>query len=316
MIDISKIKPKEVKKYKFGVYTLIFLIILAVYAVLLIALVSWGLMKSMHQYIDFAGLHSSDPVTSIPGVWTLENYKVALEGIHLTVGSKADGTERMVYLPEMFLNSLVYSIGTSVIHIMTACIVAYMTVKHQFKFNKVVNFLYFFALMVPILGSTPSSIRVTEFLHLRDTWIGMFIMEMNFVGGTGYLLFQSYFRSVDDGYKEAALIDGASHFQIMVKIMIPLVRPLIFTFVLISFIGHWNEYQRPLLFLRKNPTAAYGLYRYSMDQQGQTGGAIINATAMPCKVAGYMLLIIPMFALFMVFKNKLMGNLSEGGIKG
>jgi ABC-type maltose transport system permease subunit len=73
-----------------------------------------------------------------------------------------------------------------------------------------------------------------------------------------------------------------------------------------------------MIYLQNNPTAAYGLFIYS-NGQGQAisfRGVSYSPSAVPVRVAGYMILIGPIFALFMIFKNKLMGNLTEGGLKG
>ena len=63
---------------------------------------------------------------------------------------------------------------------------------------------------------------------------------------------------------------------------------------------------------------AYGLFLYS-NGQGQAikyNGVSYSPSSVPVRVAGYMILIGPIFLMFMLFKNKLMGNLSEGGLKG
>ena len=300
---------KKIKKYYrnsgFSVYKLVFFILLSLYSVIFISLLLWGFIKSLHGFDDFiaGGMKAS----SWPGVFSLENYIKAFENIKITTPRNVGG--RTVYFAEMIFNSVFYSVGCATVSTMTSCIVAYLTVKHKFWFNKVINFIYFFTLMVPILGAMPATIRTTEMLGLRNTWIGMFIMRMTFTGGTSFLLYQAAFRSLDDGYKEAAVIDGASHLQVMVQIMFPMIRTIILTFFMMGFISYWNDYTIPMVYLQANPTASYGLYALDKSQGQGLGFVTI-------RVAGFMLLILPTFTLFLLFKDKLMGNLTEGGIKG
>ena len=97
--------------------------------------------------------------------------------------------------------------------------------------------------MVPVMGSMPSMIRLTEALNLRNTWPGIFIMKMTFTGGNSFLIFGAAFKGLDNGYKEAATIDGAGDFQVMVQIMFPLVKSLIFTFIIfIIFYYKWRVF--------------------------------------------------------------------------
>ena len=81
------------------------------------------------------------------------------------------------------------------------------------------------------------------------------------------------------------------------------------TIMLIQFISHWNDYNVPLLYLPTKPTLAYGVFHM----------VIINSSGplskVPIKVAGCMVLAIPILIIFIILKDKLMGNISLGGLK-
>ena len=82
--------------------------------------------------------------------------------------------------------------------------------------------------------------------------------------------------------------------------------------MLLSFITLWNDYQTPLLYYPNKPTLAYAVY-----SMANTGGAsaTIATTGLPQKVAGCMILAIPLVALFIGCRNIILGNLSMGGLK-
>ena len=285
-------------------YTITVFIILLAYCIYQIAILAWGFMKSMHDPEDYL---LQGTVANWPEVWSLQNYIKAFSTIAITLERHLGG--RTVYLGEMLFNSLFYSIGCAVVGVMTSCVVSYVVNKHNFKFNKVINFIFYFSLMVPVMGSMPSMIRLTEALNLRNTWPGIFIMKMTFTGGNSFLIFGAAFKGLDNGYKEAATIDGAGDFQVMVQIMFPLVKSLIFTFMMISFIGYWNDYSAPLVYLQQYPPAALGLFKFNSNQSQGTN-------FLTYKIAGFMILMIPTFIIFMIFKNKFMYNVTEGGMKG
>ena len=305
----KNIKPvkktlKEKLKKNLNIYTVSIFVILMVYCIYQIAILAWGLMKSLHDPEDYL---LRGTVSNWPDKFSLVNYIKAFSTISITLERHLGGYT--IYLGEMFLNSLLYSFISASVYTMTACMVAYVVNKHNFRFNKVVNFIFWFTYMVPIMGTMGSTIQITETLGLRNTWFGIIALKLTFTGGNAFLLFGAAFRSLDNGYKEAAIIDGASDLQVMVQIMFPLVKGLIFIFFMLGFIGYWNDYYTPMIYLQKNPTAAYGLFRFNNNQAQGTN-------FLTYKLAGFMILMIPTFIIFMICRNRFMGNLSEGGIKG
>ena len=298
-------KKMTKKKITFNAYTAIFFILLCVYTFLLLVILCWGFIKSLHEFDDF--ILGGSLASSWPGKFTLTNYSEAFSIIRYPLATKYGGGE--IYFAEMFFNSVVYATGSATVSVLTTCIMAYVTVKHRFAFNKVINAIFYFTLLVPIVGAMPASIRITNALNLMDKWYGIFFMKLTFVGGVGFLIFQAAFKSLDDGYKEAALIDGASHFHIMVLISFPLVKTTIMTLFMMSFIGFWNDYQTPMIYMPTHPTAAYGLYVFNNNQNPRF--AFITY-----KVAGFMVLLLPILFIFLILKDKMMGGLTEGGLKG
>ena len=76
---------------------------------------------------------------------------------------------------------------------------------------------------------------------------------------------------------------------------------------LLTFVGLWNEYQIPLLYIPQKPTISYGLFLFYSNMTHDT----------PYKLAACIVVLVPILLLFIIFKNKLMGRLSlEGGVKG
>lgn len=276
-------------------------VLMAVYALIMIVLFVWALFSSVKTQLDF----ESNPF-GLPTEWKFSNYLTALSKFSVPV--MENGVSRKVYLPEMLLNSLLYSVGCTIVNTTVTCLVAYVTAKYNYRFSKVVYGIVIVTMILPVVGSLPSELEMARNLGIYDTIWGQLIMKANFLG-MNYLIFYSAFKNLPWDYAEAAFVDGASHFHVMTRIMIPMVKPVISIVMLLAFIGYWNDYYVPMMFMPNHPVAAYGLYRF----QQATDSAISN---IPMKISGCMIVFAPIFVLFLAMKDKLIGNLTVGGLKG
>ena len=104
-------------------------------------------------------------------------------------------------------------------------------------------------------------------------------------------------------------MDGATHFRVLLTIMIPMIRTTILALFILGFIGAWNDYQTPMVYMPNMPTIAYGLFQYVRSSDSDVSG-------IPMQITGCVVVMIPIMILFIVFRNQIMGNLAMGGIKG
>ena len=291
-------------KKSFNLLFIVLFIILVAYAVSIFALLGWGLVKSLQSETDF--IIQGGKGWSIPKEWTIDNYLIAFSNIEYTIPLDLGGGT--VYFAEMFFNSFVYAGVCTLLTVFCDCSVAYLTTKINNKFNRVINFIVYFKMLIPLYGTMPANIKLLTSLGVMDNFVGMFLMTFCF-GGTNFLLFQAAFKSLSNDYIEAAIIDGASQFSIMFKICFPLIKTTIGVLFITLFVTRWNDYMTPLIYLRKSPTAAYGLYVFNNTNKSYHS-YIVN------KIAGFYIFIIPTLLIFLLAKDKLMGNLTLGGVKG
>lgn len=154
----------------------------------------------------------------------------------------------------------------------------------------------------------PSELRIMKALGLYDSLWGMMIMRANFVGGTTFLIFNVAFKGLPKDFSEAAEIDGASNLTVMLHVMLPLAKNMFFTLWLLLFIQYWNDYQTPLLYFPSKPTLSYGLYMFTTNSTGQ-------GKEIQYQLAACFLLMIPILIIFLFTSEKLIGNVSMGGLK-
>ena len=270
--------------------------IMVIYTLIMFTLIGWAVLKSLQTVEDFVfqGLSYS----SIPKEFGLDNYISSFT--HIKCGE--------TYLAEMFLNSILYAAGCAAVSVLMPCLIGYVTAKVNVWFNKVLLGAVYFSMFFTCYGSMPSMIQTMNDLSLIDTWPGLFIMKASFLSNT-CLIFNATFHGLSKEYSEAAMIDGASHFEVMFKVCFPLIKTTILVLFVTSFITFWNDYQTPMIYLSEHPTASYGLFVFNQSTNSYEDFLVY-------KVAGFVLILAPTFMIFLVMKDYLLGNLTEGGVKG
>lgn len=293
------------KLKKTNVAYIVLFVILAAYTVSLALPMLWTLLTSLKDYEIYKKALTQKDVAELIGLSNLSfnNYKIAFEVFTVT-----SETGAKVNILGMFVNSLLYGLGCAVVATITPCIVSYLCARYKYKFGSVIYTIVLIVMALPIVGSLPSEIQMTKTLHLYDNVLGMYILKANFLG-LYFLVFHAQFKSIAYDYTEAAEIDGASDLRIMLSIIFPLAMGTISTVFVLNFIAFWNDYQTPMIYWPSYPVAAYGMFQLQKTTLGQ-------AAQMPIKLAGIMIMALPILIVFAVFNRKVMSNVSVGGIKG
>lgn len=264
------------------------------YSLSIIFFIVWALYNSFKLSTDFL-----DDMMSLPKVWEVANYKEAYDYIEYNE----------VKFVGMFFNSIWFAGGSSLLTIFMHAVTGYVFAKYDFPCKETAFKFILFTLALPIVGSLPSMYKVVYTLRLEETPLYL----VTYLGGFGsnFLIMYSYFKGIDKTYMEAAEIDGAGRFGIFFKIMMPLAIPPCFSLFLMTFIGQWNNYETPMLFLDSLPPLSSGLYEFREMMR-------FSESSSPETVffAGALLASMPVVILIACFGDKIMTNVSIGGIKG
>ena len=296
----SKIKIGKEKK-KWSMFSVIAVTFLSIYALSLVLALLWALLSSLKSRFDFR----ENPF-SLPKNWRFDNYMKAFG--ELFVGIETATGSRNVYMPELLFNTVVYALGSTIFSVMSPCLTAYIVAKYKFKGRNVLYATVIVTMLLPIVGSLPSSMILMKAIGFYDNLIGIWITKGSFLG-MNFLIFYACFKSFSWDYAEAAFIDGASNFRVMVQINLPLAKTTILAMALLAFVGYWNEYETQLIYLPSMPSLAYGLFQFQFSVS-------TVASSVTIQLAGCMIVAIPIFILYMIFKDMLIGNIAVGGIKG
>ncbi|MFH0992836.1 MAG: carbohydrate ABC transporter permease, partial [bacterium] len=153
----------------------------------------------------------------------------------------------------------------------------------------------------------------TYIMYAKIGWLGTrlpLIVPAFFGGGSAFYIFllRQFFKGIPRELSESAFIDGANHWQIFVKIMLPLSKPAVITVALFTFMGAWNDYFGPLIFL-SNPehwTLALGLRAFQTQYGGQYN----------LLMAASILIMLPTLILFFFAQKTFIEGIKFTGIKG
>lgn len=300
---MRKKKQDVTKKRVWSPLYVVSLIVLALYAVSFVGLLSWGFMASFKDnQTDFR-----INIFGLPKQWKWENYVYVLKNFFMTI-TDADGNYVKIGIPQMAWNSIMYSVGCTSVKACTTFVVAYACARYRYKFSSVIYFIVIFVMIFPVVGTGPSGIQMARRLGLYDNIFGIYFMNCHFLG-MHFLIFYGMFRAFPDGYIEAAKIDGAGNWSIFLKIVTPLCVNTLLTIFLLDFIGYWNDYTTPLIYLPSYPTISLAVWTLSTTN-------INSLSSVPMRMCGAMILFIPTFVLFLTMHKRFLGNLNVGGLKG
>ncbi len=302
---MEKIKKFFSEKLKnISPFTIIVGVLLFIYSLFLFILLLWGVSNSLKSVSEFR----TNPMflsKIFPWEWSWDNYSTVFNKFQIRRVTETG--IKIVSMFDQIIYTLLYAGGCALINSFVICITSYACARYDFWFSKVLYTIVLITMMLPIVGSYPSELQILTNLGLYDTIWGNWIQKMNFLGPY-FLVFHATFKSLSKEYIEAARIDGANEFTIFFKIVFPLVSLTFFTVVLIKFIEFWNDYQAPLLYMPSFPTLSVGIYHLS---NSTTSGL----SYVPMRLAGCIMLVLPIFVLFIIFKDRIIGNISMGGVK-
>lgn len=301
MKKLFKDKAFSGVKSKFSPLYLVLGLVLLIYAVSLISVLLWALSTSLkHPLLDF----ELENYVGLPQKLHFQNYLTVFDRFYVNVKT-ANGFEP-IYFPELFKNSVMFALGNALVQVSVTFVVAYAASRFNFFIGKIIYGIVIFGMILPIVGSQPSAIVLSRQLGLYDSMLGMYVHKFNFLG-MYFLVLHATLAAFPKDFDEAAQIDGANNLSIMLRIMWPLCSTTYFTILLLVFIAQWNDYTTPMLFLPSIPTISYGL-RLMEGTANETANT-------PVRMAACLVGAIPTLVLFIIFHDRLLNNLSIGGVK-
>ncbi|RZA32247.1 MAG: carbohydrate ABC transporter permease, partial [Lysobacteraceae bacterium] len=231
------------------------------------------------------------PPPLLPSSATLHNYRE----LFLRAG-----------MGRFLFNSLLISSCVMVLSVLFNTLAGYAFAKLRFRGRDRAFRALLAALVIPAQVSMMPLFLLLKQMGLVNTYVGAIVPGM--AGIFGIFLVRQYARSIPDELLEAARIDGAGEWRIFFQIVLPVLKPILVTLAIFSFLGAWNDFMWPLIVLSDQglqtlPVALASLSReHVMDYELMMAGAVVT--------------VLPVLALFLVLQRYYLQGLLLGSVKG
>jgi multiple sugar transport system permease protein len=283
---------QRTRKLPFGLYISdgIVWLLLSLVAIVEILPIMWMFSTSLRLPADSFEL----PPDFFPTAWRWENYLDVLNSAQID-------------FPLFFLNSLKIALIVTGAQLLTCSMAAFAFARLRFRGRDFLFFTFLASMMVPSQVTTIPLFIVVRRVGLIDTHAALILPALT--SAFGIFLLRQFFLTLPGELMDAAKIDGAGFFYIYWRIMLPLIGPALSALGIFTFLGQWNNFYGPLLFVRSwdKMTLPIGL----VILQGYMGdGSPVQI------LAGVMLSVFPVLVVYLFTQRWVLQGIALTGMRG
>ncbi|QYZ71938.1 carbohydrate ABC transporter permease [Neotabrizicola shimadae] len=205
-----------------------------------------------------------------------------------------------------YFNSTVITVGAVAALVVFGAMVGYVLQRRRTGWNKVIYAMVLVGLMVP--PAVVPTIWVLQGLGLFKTIHGMILIQIAYGLAFSVLLYRSFIATIPRDLDEAAIIDGAKPLQVFFKVILPLLKPVTVTLIVVQSIAIFNDFTNPLYYLpgKENVTVQLTLYNFQSQFTTQFNLLFMNI----------LLVTIPPLIVFIFFNRQIVAGMTAGAVKG
>lgn len=228
-----------------------------------------------------------------PSVFHFDNYSKAWQ---------------MTRFPEAFTNSILITAISNVIIALLSAMAAYRMVRSNTRFNRFVFMLFVSAMVIPFQSIMIPLLQVINFLGVNNSIVGLILSYLGLGIPLSVFLFHGFVKGIPLEIEEAATVDGASPFRVFARIVLPMLKPMMVTVIILNCLWVWNDYLLPSLILqspelRTIPLATFAFFGQYSKQWDM---------ALPALVLG----ITPIIIFFLSLQKYIVEGVAAGSVKG
>ena len=231
------------------------------------------------------------PIRWIPETFHWENYLLIWQKVPL-----------LTY----FKNTAFIAVVVTCLQTLTSSFAAYAFAKLQFKGRDILFMAYIATIAVPWQAYMLPQFIMMRSMGLYDTLWAMVVLQA--FSAFGVFLMRQFYQSIPTDLCEAARIDGLSEYGIWARIMLPLSKAAIATLVIFTFVGTWNDYMCPMIYLTRdfNKTVQVGLRRFIQE----------NSSDYHLIMAASLCSLLPVSIVFLCLQKYFIEGIATSGLKG
>ena len=213
-------------------------------------------------------------------------------------------------LLQAFLNSALYAFAATALAVLLSALAAYALARRRIRRHIVIYFLLIAGIAIPTNYVTLT--KVMQYTHLIDTQIGIILVYASQMIPFNVFLIYAFVDSVPRELDEAAFVDGASPLLAFGWIILPLLRPVLFTCAVLDVLNVWSDFINPLYFLGSSSNWPMTLSVFNFFGTGSSAGlsnwALVSADVV--------LTIMPVILIYLVAQRWILSGLVSGSVKG
>jgi sn-glycerol 3-phosphate transport system permease protein len=224
---------------------------------------------------------------------TLENFRNALDS----------GSFGLYYV-----NTVIVVSGVLAVQAVTISLAGYAFARLRFPGRDLLFYAFLLQLMLVPPALIVPNLRTVADLGLYDTLAG--VMAPYFASAFGTFLMRQTFLALPRDFEEAAAIDGAPWWAIVWYVLLPMAKPGLIAFAIVSVTAHWNEFLWPLMVISdpRNHTLTIGLAAFTRGAEGGKEWGVL--------AAGTLLVVAPLAVAFVAFQRRFVDSFVFSGVKG
>ena len=205
-----------------------------------------------------------------------------------------------------YFNSTLITVGAVAALVVFGAMVGYVLQRRRTRWNGVIYGMVLVGLMVP--PAVVPTIWVLQGLGLFKTIHGMILIQIAYGLAFSVLLYRSFIATIPRDLDEAAIIDGAKPLQVFFRVILPLLKPVTVTLIVVQSIAIFNDFTNPLYYLpgRENVTVQLTLYNFQSQFTTQFNLLFMNI----------LLVTIPPLIVFIFFNRQIVAGMTAGAVKG
>ena len=205
-----------------------------------------------------------------------------------------------------YWNSTLITVGAVTLLVLLGAMVGYVLQRRRSRWNGWVMALVLAGLMIP--PAVVPTIWVLQGLGLFKTLHGMVLIQVAYGLSFSILLYRAFIATIPRELDEAAIIDGAKPLQVFFRVILPLLRPVTVTLVVVQSVTIFNDFTNPLYYLpgRENVTVQLTLYNFQSQFSSELNLLFMNV----------LLVTIPPLLVFVFFNRQIVAGMTAGAVKG
>ena len=205
-----------------------------------------------------------------------------------------------------FINSAILTVVSVAGLVVLGAMVAFVLQRRVTRWTGLINFLVLSGLIIP--PAVVPTIWVLQRAGLFGTLPGLILVEIAFGLSFSVLLFRAFIATVPRELDEAAVIDGASPLRLFFQVVLPLLRPVMVTVIVVQSVAVFNDFTNPLYFLPGEQNATVQLTLFTFQSQFNTSYNLL--------FMDILLITVPPLIMFLFFNRQLVAGMTAGAVKG